>query len=228
MDNHTLTIHPEIAKRLRGLTDDEKSLLEENIVQYGEVREPIVVWGDHIIDGIHRYEIAQKHGIEFNVHGLSFPGIKECLEWVLRNQLGRRNLTTYEAKFYRGALYNSMKGEPGGKGGSKDQTPVGGANSQLDHSVQEGGVVNTAQEVADVTGVSPSTVVRDGAFVKDYDRLTEAWRTVLEGRGITPNHAQVKKILSLPKDKTGEILRVVRTGSKSLVEALNGIRESRS
>ena len=39
---------------------DEFSKLEENIVTDGEVREPLVVWHNTIIDGHHRYKIVQK------------------------------------------------------------------------------------------------------------------------------------------------------------------------
>ena len=56
-----LNVDPEFRDKIPPLSADEFSKLEENIVTDGEVREPLVVWHNTIIDGHHRYKIVQKH-----------------------------------------------------------------------------------------------------------------------------------------------------------------------
>ena len=54
-------IDPEFRDKIPPLTADEFAKLEENIVADGEVREPLVLWNNTIIDGHHRWAIIQKH-----------------------------------------------------------------------------------------------------------------------------------------------------------------------
>ena len=56
-----LQINPEFENMIPGLTDDELSQLEENILAEGSIVNPIVVWNGVIVDGHNRYKIAQKH-----------------------------------------------------------------------------------------------------------------------------------------------------------------------
>lgn len=73
------------------LTDDEYKQLEENILAEG-IREPLVIWGDVLIDGHNRYEIAQKHGLEYKTVQKEFANDTEAKIWIITNQLGRRNI----------------------------------------------------------------------------------------------------------------------------------------
>lgn len=69
-----LNVDPEFRDKIPPLSADEFSKLEENIVTDGEVREPLVVWHNTIIDGHHRYKIVQKHPeIPFKVKQMDFP-----------------------------------------------------------------------------------------------------------------------------------------------------------
>lgn len=89
-----LTIDPEFRDRIPPLTEDEFSLLEENILSDGAVFLPLVVWDGIILDGHNRYEIIQKHPeLVYAVHEMQFSNRYEDLSWICRNQLGRRNLT---------------------------------------------------------------------------------------------------------------------------------------
>ena len=86
---------PEIQNLIVHQSEAENLQLEENILNEG-IRDPILTWNGIIIDGHHRYEIAQKHNLEFNTEEMSFENIDEAKEWVINNQLGRRNINTYE------------------------------------------------------------------------------------------------------------------------------------
>lgn len=73
------------------LTADERKQLEENILKDG-IRDPMVVWEGTLVDGHNRYEIAQKHGLEYRVVEKEFRDEDEATLWIIDNQFGRRNL----------------------------------------------------------------------------------------------------------------------------------------
>lgn len=86
------------------LTPDEYRQLEENILAEG-IRDPLVVWevpnGDMILlDGHNRFEIAVKHhgAIHFELKKMRFSGNdrEQAKAWMLKNQLGRRNLDEWK------------------------------------------------------------------------------------------------------------------------------------
>ena len=78
-------------------------------------------------------------------------------EWIIKNQLGRRNLTEQEASYYRGKLYESRKLNRGGDRNSSVQ------NAHL----------KTAEQIGKEYGVNESTVRRDAEFSKVVDKITE-------------------------------------------------------
>ena len=75
-------------------TADEYNQLEQNIINDG-IRDPLVTWNGVLIDGHNRYEIAQKHNLEFRTVEKSFDDRNEAIKWIILNQFGRRNLSAY-------------------------------------------------------------------------------------------------------------------------------------
>ena len=150
---------------MRRLTEDERSLLEASIIAEG-VRDPLVVWRRNgelvLLDGHHRYEIAQRHGISFEVMELSFPDLAAAKRWVIRNQLGRRNLTPAELSYYRGSLYLLEKQSWGGDRRS-DSAGSSGKNCHL----------KTEGQLAQRFGVAARTVRYDAGFKEALDRVAE-------------------------------------------------------
>lgn len=49
-----------------------------------------------LIDGHNRFEICQKHGIEFQTVEMHFCSREEAKAWIIRNQFGRRNLSAFQ------------------------------------------------------------------------------------------------------------------------------------
>ena len=97
-----LIIDPEFRDKIPPLTEDEFSLLEENILSDGAVFSPIVVWNDVILDGHNRYEIIQKHPeLTYAIHKMPFANRYEAISWICRHQLGRRNLTPQQKKYHQ-------------------------------------------------------------------------------------------------------------------------------
>lgn len=78
---------------IRPLSESELGMLEQNILRDG-IRDPLVVWGDTLIDGHNRYAIAQKHGLEYKTVQIELEDDTAAKIWIMNNQLGRRNLST--------------------------------------------------------------------------------------------------------------------------------------
>ena len=85
-------IHPEFQKLIHPLVKEELNELEAGIKKNGCL-DPIKVWKGYIVDGHHRHQICEKHGISFEVLDMNFDDEWAVKLWMVNNQLGRRNLT---------------------------------------------------------------------------------------------------------------------------------------
>lgn len=92
--NEDYKIDPDLQAVMPVLSDDEKDELEKSLLMDGYKGAPIFIWKDIIIDGHNRYQICKKHGIPFEVMNLEFENREEVIQWMIRAQLGRRNLNT--------------------------------------------------------------------------------------------------------------------------------------
>lgn len=89
------TIDPELKKIMPELSEDEYKELESSLLTDGYKGASIIVWKQKgiIVDGHNRYSICQKHDIPFEVKELEFESQDDVIMWMLRAQLGRRNLS---------------------------------------------------------------------------------------------------------------------------------------
>ncbi|MFC1904639.1 MT-A70 family methyltransferase, partial [Chloroflexota bacterium] len=74
------------------LSLEEYKGLEESLIKEGN-RVPIDTWQGYIVDGHNRYDICHKHNIALKpANELPFKDRDDVLEWIINNQLSRRNL----------------------------------------------------------------------------------------------------------------------------------------
>lgn len=85
-------IDTELNDVLPALSDEDYKALEESLLTDGFKGAPIMVWGDIIVDGHNRYEICRKHDIPFEIKEVDFESKEEAMCWMIRQQIGRRNL----------------------------------------------------------------------------------------------------------------------------------------
>ena len=138
-------------------------MLEASILKEG-CETPLTIWNGVIVDGHNRYEICHEHGIPFAVSEKQFESRDEALLWIITNQLGRRNLTSFQ----RGELV--LKFEPLLRAQARERqaTSSGGAEPQLvQNSVQAGNAGRTQEQLARLAGVSHDTIHK-------VQKLTEA------------------------------------------------------
>jgi hypothetical protein len=117
----------------------------------GCIRDPIVVWKEQntLVDGHNRVKIANELGIPCPQIDKSFADEAEVKTWIIRNQLGRRNLTPSRFEYYIGKLYNEQKAE------TVEEKQSGGGN--------------VAEKLATEFEISEKSVRRYGTNAKGID-----------------------------------------------------------
>lgn len=167
-----LIIDPEFRDKIPPLTEDEFSLLEENILSDGAVFSPLIVWDGTILDGHNRYEIIQKHPeLTYAVHKVSFANRYEAISWICKHQLGRRNLTPQQKKYLIGQRYEAEKQADAFHGNQHTLSDKSGADKKCPH--QNSRHV-TQSRIAKETNTSASYVREAGTFAKGVDAAEEA------------------------------------------------------
>lgn len=90
-----IVIDEEFKSLIPPLTSEERAGLEESILKDG-CRDALILWGDVLVDGHNRYEICLKHGIAFQTAQKEFADRSAAIVWIIQNQFGRRNLSSYD------------------------------------------------------------------------------------------------------------------------------------
>lgn len=113
----------ELQRVMPQLSDDEYTELENSLLKDGFKGSSIIVWHDIIIDGHNRYEICKKHSIPYEVKELDFDSKEEVIQWMIRAQLGRRNLSPLQriklVETYRPVYEKQAKENKSANGGNK-------------------------------------------------------------------------------------------------------------
>lgn len=92
---YDLVVDPELERVAPPLAENELLLLTEDILEHG-CKFPLIVWGDTIVDGHNRYRICKENDIPFGIEQMEFEDKTEARLWIIRNQLGRRNLSDFQ------------------------------------------------------------------------------------------------------------------------------------
>lgn len=170
----TLNIEPRFQEALRPLSDDELTLLRESLRENGCL-DPIITWAnseDIIIDGHNRYRLCQELGITFKTKAIALDGQDAAIEWIRKNQEGRRNVTENEKRYRLGKLYNERKQSKGG-----DRNPTGRAGKES--KAVRRPLITTAEQIAKEQGVGKTAVKKAGNFAKEIDKLPDEKRKAI-------------------------------------------------
>lgn len=161
----TLTVDPEFRDLIPPLTDEEFKQLRQNILEDCEVREPIVTWNGIILDGHNRWAIIQENpDIPYKTMEMMFVSRNEAKAWMIRNQLGRRNLPNYErarlALQLKPLLAEEAKKRQGERNDLKDVSLESAGSESEDNFLQKSvkSPINVQKELAKAAGVSHDTI----------------------------------------------------------------------
>jgi len=187
-----ISINPELKSLIPPLSEDERSQLEQNLLENG-CRDPLVVWDGVLLDGHNRYEICEQHGIAYETVSVELESIAEARVWMRNNQMGRRNLTPAWrielalgnkedlAKVGKGRMLDA--GSEGGRGNKKGLSLSDKPFSEPKHNTQE----EIAKSANTSTGmVGMAEVVRREA--------PEAWEKAKQGEvSVKSAYSDLKK-----------------------------------
>lgn len=199
----TIVIDNEFKALIPPLQPEEFAQLEANILADG-CRDPLVVWGDILVDGHNRYAICTKHGIEFDTVSVEFVDREAAMDWMDANQLGRRNITPDQFTLLLGRRYNRAKKAHGGTGANQYVQ-----KDQIEPSA------STAEKLAAEHGVSPATVKRAGQYAEAVETVERAVPGFSQAIA-APRQAVIKAAAIIEKspEKAAEILN----GNKSIAD----------
>ena len=154
----SITIDKEFESLIPPLSAEEFQQLEENCVKEG-IRDALITWNGVLIDGHNRFKIAAKHGLQWTEKKMEFADRDEAKLWIIRNQLGRRNLNS----FSRSEL--AIQG--------KELIAKKAKEQQIRKSVSQKSVeqkpIDTQKELAKIAGVSHDTIHKVEAIKKSGD-----------------------------------------------------------
>lgn len=208
-----LTIDREFANLCPELTPEEFKLLEQSILDDG-CREPITIWANNqgtILDGHNRYKICKANGKSFKVRALKLER-GEAINWIIGNQLGRRNVTDEQKSYLRGKRYVEEN-----KGHGGDRKSDNGSSAHNAH-------LKTADKLAGEYDVNPATIRRDAKFAEAVDLLAAPIRKeVLSGESEL-TRSQVAVIAELPK---AEQVKIVAKGPEAVAKKVKQIKEKK-
>jgi 16S rRNA G966 N2-methylase RsmD len=155
-------IDDEFRRLLPELAPEELAELEESVLEEG-IRDPLILWQETgiLLDGHNRLSIAQKHGLPYQTQELAFADREAARDWIINNQLGRRNLTPEAFALLLGMKYNREKQQ------GKRTDLTSGQNDQKSQAQQ------TSKRLAEEHKVNERTVRRAGNFAEDLAAVEE-------------------------------------------------------
>jgi ParB-like nuclease domain len=189
-----IIIDPVLQSLIPPLQAEELALLEASIREEG-VREPLILWQSTadagtnlytLVDGHNRYETIRKLEAELGVGAvkyqekvLDFPDFEAVKDWMILNQLGRRNLTDEQRSYLRGLRYEREKSRHGGE------------RSTAEKASPQNGNLKTHERLSDEYKVSKNTILRDAEFARGVEKIGE--QNLQLKREILSGQVRVKK-----------------------------------
>jgi hypothetical protein len=196
IDIKDLTVDKEFEDLLPVLTPEESEKLEDSILRYGML-DPIKIWQEPdtdkwiIIDGHNRYNILKKHKIDWHYwQDYKIMGELETREdvkqWMLEQQLGRRNLSPAERYEIVQKFKNVFQ-----KKAKQNQSLGGKGQSNLLEA-------NVQKEMAKATGVSVGSYYKlDKVMQSDNEEVKQKVRA----KEISIDKAYQEMKSPIPKEK---------------------------
>jgi len=192
-------IDPEFEKEIPKIKEEEYNQLYDNILEAGEVYEPLVVWDGVLVDGHNRWKIILKLRekgivIKYRTREVHFNNDHAAKAWMWKQQRGRRNLTDKQRDYAIGKQLAEEKLAYGGDRKSRSKTDLEPQGK-------------TAQKIADENGIGYGSVFRAEQFAKGVDALRE----------VSPEAAD--KVLNEEVSVSKTDVRELTTAEPEIIEA---------
>lgn len=211
-------IDPELQKVMPELTEEEKNELEKSLLKDGFKGAPIVVWGDIIIDGHNRYQICKENGIPYKVQELEFENKDEVIQWMIRAQLGRRNLNDAQkiklVEEFRPILEKQAKERQGARNGKTNFPPTLGEGKKTNKHDNE-----VTSQIAKLAGTGKENVRKVEKVLKsDQEEIKD---DMLSGKlSINAAHKELQRL-----EREGRAIEIPKSASVSAMPNEEKINE---
>ena len=167
-----LKINPELRDFIPPLSGEEKKQLEDSLLKYGYKGAPIYIWNEYIVDGHNRYELCQKHNIEYPVEELllgSNTTIIDVMEWMINTQLGRRNLPAAQRLAVMDKFKKKIQEQAADKANKSRSMFHGNQYTEVSSPNGDYTKIKTDKELAKMAGVGAGTVARFNKVMNSDD-----------------------------------------------------------
>jgi O-acetyl-ADP-ribose deacetylase (regulator of RNase III) len=210
-------IDPELKALIPPLSQEEFEQLEQNIRQWGCL-DPLKVWpvpsSDDIIllDGHNRLAICSSYNVNYVTESIFLVDREAAIDWMIANQLGRRNLSAEQVGYLRGKQYQQEKQKVTNPNGSNQYIEV-------EDKVCLQPPEPTAARLAKQHGVSQGTIKNNAKYSEAVDAIANA-----------SNPEVRKQILSgdskLTKSATLKLAKLAQQNSAALPDVLKSISQA--
>lgn len=213
----TLEINPKFKEYFPELDFGQLNALERSL-KSGLTGEPIIYWNNpesgkaEILDGHHRYKMAQKLNLDMPLYEKSFESAEHALLFVIRTQTTRRNIHTAKALSDAVALEIKIEGK---------------TKTEAVESVAEQAGVNRATVYRQMKTELESDITRSmtkaadelrrkaerEGYANDADRMEDEWSRIQEDiqSAFDSQQSEVETIASemqMSADLSGERVRI--------------------
>jgi hypothetical protein len=118
--------------------------------------------GTYVVDGHHTLRVCDEKGLARpEPVVIAMPDRETAMDWIVNNQLAKRNLTDEQRAYYIGKKYLQEKTHQGGSRSNRH------SDGLVDHQT---GSQSAAQRIGSETHASPRTVERNAAFAEAVDQ----------------------------------------------------------
>jgi hypothetical protein len=221
-------IDEELRSLIPPLSKEEYKQLEDNIRQWGCL-DPLKVWpvndSDEVIllDGHNRFAICSEHNVSYVTESISLIDRAAAIDWMIANQLGRRNLSAKQISYLRAKHYQHEKqrvANPDGIGGKS------GKIVKSQNATQQS--LATADRLARQHGVNRATIHRDADYAEAVDAIVAATAPEVQQQllGIDSKLTKLAtlKLAELVQEEAGVLLKIIeeaqQTSNKTAASAV--------
>lgn len=161
--NRHFRVDSEFKNFITPLSTEEYKELEKSILREG-CRDKLILWGSGrfpvLVDGHNRLKICEEHQIPYETIKMDFENYQEVMQWMITNQLARRNVTDEQRKYLIGKRMANEK-------------ILDKGNQYTSAIPQSEGKQNTSERIATDYGISRATVERNQDYAQAVDTIAE-------------------------------------------------------
>ena len=221
-DSNGVYVSPDFECYSLAVTDEEEKFLRASLEAEG-CREPLYILANDgaILDGHRRYRHCKELKIPFKTKALRFEDRGAAQNWVIDEQLARRNLTDIQKKLLMGRRYRAEKKQ----GERADLEAESSKNTEKNGDLTSAQIeqkLDAATQIGEEYGVSSATVRRGADLADAVDSIAEVAPEVadaIESGQVKVTQSTVEAVAELPKKERRKAAKQIAAGEQPTLPA---------